>query len=709
MSTRPSLNRNLAKWAFTAGVIATAFMVPSQAQTDPPAADQEITYTLKDLGIRTDLRLLGVDGVYSIPLAVPQNLDATSATLHLKYRHSEALLAHLSHINVRLDGRHITTVLTDPDLAEQLQTQTITLPAARLNPNSALSFQLIGHYTTDCENPRYAGLWAEISNDTSLQLAVTPKTANSYLDDLPEPFFNRRSPDRLTLPFILPTGPDTTVLEAAGIVSSWFGALADYRGAQFPVLNNALPPVGNGVVFLNAENPFSSLELPELNGPQIAVVTHPLDSGSQLLVIRGRDNNEMKLAAQALVLGDKGLTGQVATITALTIPEPRKPYDAPRWVPGEKPVAFGQLQGLGPLQVQGFDPDLIRVGLRLPPDLYDPDGTGIPVSLRYHYTPRPKSHTAQLMASVNGVALETIDLDRADNPASIWNQTRNALAPKQKLAWHEASLSLPIKTMPANAELAFYFHYDYLSRGNCKDLPADTVVGRIDAQSTLDISHLPHFIALPDIAVFANSGFPFSRMADLSETAVMLPAKPGIEEQSTYLALLGRIGASTGYPATRIKVALAPQPATLADKDVLVIAGSSLQDTLGDWAKHVAIDSATSAVLAGFESPISSGRSVVVLAAKQPSQLHFVTEALFDANRIKDVRGTSVGFNAQSVHTLKNQPQYHVGNLSPPRRVVAYFTQHPLLLAAMGLIAVCALGVLMYVVMRARALQRLQE
>ncbi|MCQ4010726.1 hypothetical protein FK521_30520, partial [Klebsiella pneumoniae] len=27
-----------------------------------------------------------------------------------------------------------------------------------------------------------------------------------------------------------------------------------------------------------------------------------------------------------------------------------------------------------------------------------------------------------------------------------------------------------------------------------------------------------HFIALPDLRVFANAGFPYSRMADLSDT-----------------------------------------------------------------------------------------------------------------------------------------------------------------------------------------------
>ena len=35
-----------------------------------------------------------------------------------------------------------------------------------------------------------------------------------------------------------------------------------------------------------------------------------------------------------------------------------------------------------------------------------------------------------------------------------------------------------------------------------------------------------HFIALPDLRVFANAGFPYSRMADLSDTLVVVPKAP---------------------------------------------------------------------------------------------------------------------------------------------------------------------------------------
>lgn len=48
----------------------------------------------------------------------------------------------------------------------------------------------------------------------------------------------------------------------------------------------------------------------------------------------------------------------------------------------------------------------------------------------------------------------------------------------------------------------------------------------IGDDSTIDFSKYYHFIALPDLRVFANAGFPYSRMADLSDTLVVVPKAP---------------------------------------------------------------------------------------------------------------------------------------------------------------------------------------
>jgi hypothetical protein len=48
----------------------------------------------------------------------------------------------------------------------------------------------------------------------------------------------------------------------------------------------------------------------------------------------------------------------------------------------------------------------------------------------------------------------------------------------------------------------------------------------IGDDSTIDFSKYYHFLAMPDLRAFANAGFPFSRMADLSESIVVMPKAP---------------------------------------------------------------------------------------------------------------------------------------------------------------------------------------
>ncbi|VEB03873.1 cellulose synthase regulator protein [Klebsiella pneumoniae] len=70
----------------------------------------------------------------------------------------------------------------------------------------------------------------------------------------------------------------------------------------------------------------------------------------------------------------------------------------------------------------------------------------------------------------------------------------------------------------------------------------------IGDDSTIDFSKYYHFIALPDLRVFANAGFPYSRMADLSDTLVVVPKAP---TQGQVATLLQALGASVRRPVWR--------------------------------------------------------------------------------------------------------------------------------------------------------------
>jgi hypothetical protein len=119
------------------------------------------------------------------------------------------------------------------------------------------------------------------------------------------------------------------------------------------------------------------------------------DHAQKLLVIQGRDAAEVETAAHALVLGQTVLSGPRATVTKLDLGKPRPAYTGPRWIPTDRPVKFSELvRDAGALQARGFTPDPLRVPLRVPADLYAGFSNGVPISLRYRYSP-PISATAR--------------------------------------------------------------------------------------------------------------------------------------------------------------------------------------------------------------------------------------------------------------------------------------------------------------------------
>lgn len=145
------------------------------------------------------------------------------------------------------------------------------------------------------------------------------------------------------------------------------------------------------------DRPQGLLSLPEITGPSVSVVPHPVDSRFKVLLVMGRDGvGVLRTAATSLGLAKPGLAGQTVTSIKLDDLKQRKPYDAPRWLPNNRPVKFGELASLQELNVKGLAPNLVRLNLTAPPDLFTWNTPGVPVHLKYRYTPSPQARQVQL-------------------------------------------------------------------------------------------------------------------------------------------------------------------------------------------------------------------------------------------------------------------------------------------------------------------------
>lgn len=367
------------------------------------------TVTLKQLGRNYPMNLRGVESSDSVSFDVRADSIVTGAKLNLQYTYSPALLEELSQINVIINDEVAASLPLPKDKAGQLQQHVVDIPAHLITEFNRLSLQFIGHYTMSCEDPQHTSLWAKISNATSLSIDVSPLGLPNDLSILPLPFFDRRDTRALDLPFVFVSAPDNATLEAAGALSSWFGAQASFRGARFSSSYNQIPTSGSAVVLISGPDALQigSIGLPPAKGPTLTLMTNPNDVNAKLLVVSGRDGAELKSAATALVLGSQALSGSSVVIDRLQVVQPRKPYDAPNWLPSDRPVKIGELMQAKQLAVSGYNPGDITVPLNFPPDLFTWRNEGAPLNLKYRYTPQEKSYNSSFIISFNDALIQS--------------------------------------------------------------------------------------------------------------------------------------------------------------------------------------------------------------------------------------------------------------------------------------------------------------
>ncbi|MEA9748401.1 cellulose biosynthesis cyclic di-GMP-binding regulatory protein BcsB [Xanthomonas campestris pv. raphani] len=727
---------------------ATTMPVPSA-----PAAGSTRASTLRELGIDYEITLRGVQGSAGVPFSVRSDEIVTAATLNLKYSYSPSLLPDLSHLKVTINGVTVGTLPTDKANAGKLLSTDLPIDPRLVTDYNQLNLQLIGHYTRECEDPDHSSLWANVDAATTLSLTTTPLALANNLALLPVPFFDVRDTRRLELPFYFPQQPDMATLQAAGTVASWFGTLAGYRGATFPASTSALPATGNAVVFATPATlppQFATADsgVADIRGPTVAVVVNPTDPNGKLLLVLGRNAEELQRAATALALRAP-LTGAVARIGELSAPAPRAPYDAPKWVSSDRPVRFGDLVTQpSALNVTGYHPDLIRVGLQLPPDLFVWERDGIPIDLKYRYTVPDVDNKSALNVSINESFVTTLPLTglpyAESTPMRWWNSlgTRGAMPVNQRL-------TLPVGAFSANSQLRFHFFFDRPQGEECKNSFPD-VSGAIDADSTIDLSGFHHYMAMPNLAAFANAGYPFTRLADLSESAIVLPNNPGDQDLSNVLTLLGRFGASTGYPALHAQIIAPSAVQQHADRDLLLLGGANSQPLFKQWRANLPVgqdgqstrfrltdwlfdtlprflsfdarrtDLPTTAEIAlqpqpddvllmGFESPLKSGRSVVAFQTEDPTNMSRLFDAWFDPALLKDFQGSVVVLQQKKVTSLVGNQTYYVGHLPLPTWLRWYFSHHPVWLAVTVILLALLMALAGRVLLRRHTAERLNE
>ena len=668
----------------------------ASAPADGSAAAATRRTPFTHLGANAVLPLRGDGAAATITFGSRADELVTRAIFRFRYSFSPTLLPAASHIKLTLNNEVIGELPMAPEGAGKTAALEVVVDPRLIVGANTLVMSLVAAAGREAGDPTRPGLWAEISGASELEISVQALALADDLAILPEPFFDRRDQRRVTVPFVFAAQPSLATLRAAAVVASWLGQHALWRGARFPVQLDA-PAPGHSIAFAaNGERPAFLAALPPAAGPQLRIMTNPGDNRSKLLLVLGRDGDDLKAAADALALGEAAMSGPAALVKRVADKAPRAAYEAPRLVRLDRGVKLGELIDLPQqLQASGRPPELdpIRVDVRVPPDLVTWRGPGVPMTLELQYTPPPCTADAYLDLGINDELVQVVALRTAN---AALTETREILIPPNRVQ--------------SRTQLQFGFRFARKDEAGCRDSPAGAVKAAVSPDSTIDFSGFPHYASMPNLGHFASVGFPFTRFADLSQTVVVLPEKPIAADIEAMLGLLGRLGEATGHPATRVRIAAPKDEAALADADLLLIGASPQQVLLDKWAASlpVARDARASpvsfegagplAALYGFESPLTSGRSVVAITAVVPDQLLRVLDALDNREMREEVRGGAAFVFPNKVQSLPAGRTYSVGFLPPWTGAGYWLSEHPVVLgvlAAMTLLGVaCATWVL---------------
>lgn len=706
---------------------------PAEAPTIAPfPAAGYSSYTLRDLGAANGFRLFEGGAEGGVDYSLRRDEVITAARLHLMLSNTAGFPSD-TKLEVTLNGDSVGTV----DIGSERHNATIVdlpIDPVLMTDYNRIGFKLLGVPLSACML-RENGPSLTIASQSAIDIASDRLPLASDLSILPMPFFDERDPRHVEATFVFADTPSMASLEASGIVASWLGALAGYRGVHFPAVFGSIPN-GNVIIFASGNDQIPGLTIPQAVGPTVAMMPNPADPAGKLLLVMGRDANDLKVAARGLAIGGNAIkAGAVSAVAAIEPPE-RRSYDAPGWIPDNRPVKFSELATEAELQSHGMHPDEIRVDFKSAPDYFNWVDADIPMKIRFRVTPDRLINlpASRLDVALNNTSFKTVPLAGGAFPFS------------GEQAVHEGTVEIPPFLLTGRNRLTFYF--DMVPSPLCNAVNAGTMVEQIDPDSTIDLSQSPHYTPMPNLSLFANAGYPFTRRPDLSQSAAVMPDQMTADDVEVFLEAMALFGESTGYPAYQVMVIHAADVGTASNRDLLLIGPFSRQPLLASWTTRTGLTIDGNAlraqprgiwervqqifewrnrriqtsevndwlqgaqtgegVLVGFRSPMDSQRSVVAITGSDSARVIQMSKTLQTSDRLPGIQDDLVLSRGDDVQSFSYTRRYETGSLPRWTWLRWNLSDQPIVIAILLFAACAALAAVAFVVLGVKARRRLQ-
>jgi len=485
------------------------------------------------------LRINNSAGNASLNIPLGARETAQVAILHLVATNSVSLLGERSQLVVRLNDRTLAQFALSPHQPEL--TADIRLPVGYLKTGyNSLTFAVAQHATEQCEDPTSPELWTEIDTTRStLQLQsdlkpLTPTLAD--LNDLIDP--RQQYPRQINI--VNASHPaDDTALSTGGLVAQ--GVALRLRYLPFAVKQlDAKSGAGAGMApglalaeLANADNvligtkeqlkPYLSADwLQRLQGSFLGIYPMPNDQRHFLLVVAGDTEEQVRLAASTFASLRAPLPQQAGMTVASLNRGGLSAYEAPGKMAASGTYQFKQL-GYVTHTIGEHGNVSSDVDVTLPADAYASEDAVIEFDLNF----------------TEGAKM------RADSVMNIYlnNKFQSVIALDQEqggLLQHYR-VSIPLRSFKTGHNVvSFQPALVPFITGNCVCRQMGNLRVTLFDDSTVKLPSFSHYVALPNLQLLADSGFPYTVHSDGSSVAVRLAAHDSNTIAAAW-SLLGRL------------------------------------------------------------------------------------------------------------------------------------------------------------------------
>lgn len=506
----------------------------------------------KLIGVKDAMMLTHASNYYTLFVPQSARVSLKSCTLHLDFTNSIALLTERSVLRVVVNDIIVAQYYLDRN--KPFHSADIALPLELLQVGfNRLQFVVAQHYTWKCEDPGAPELYTEINPDTSYLSAV------AEFKPIPErlSFLRWWIDEKLWAPYqfnvCIPSAMQMSELQLSWGATVTQGVALALNNEAFRVSTaNALRPNMDNIV-IGTQSELSGFltqtEMSAINGSFIAIKSLPGDPAHCMIIISGR--NEQEVSQMALAFGMINFPlpdSQYAVVDQMSLPDkPAFIRNAPLNVPGV--YSFRKL-GYESRTIRGWHTGGYTLKLYMPGDISKEDPANAEMRLHFTY----------------GAAL------RKDSTFNVFVnrsfQTAIRLSNEEGAMHSDHRVYLPMKAFqPGLNYVDLVPEMVPMVTAECELLHDENLLFTLYDDSDFVLPKAMRKARLPSLGLFSQTAFPYSSQPDGIEAALFVTSA----DPDTVCAawtLLGKMAQVSGALMNKIEIGF---KAPRSKKSLLVV------------------------------------------------------------------------------------------------------------------------------------------